>query len=159
MIRAVIKEELPVCLEVIHRSFQTVADEFGLTKENCPTNGAFMPVERLMDDYEKGMRMFALFHEGEMAGYMQLEQKGGDLVKLEKLAVLPQYRHLGFGKELLDFAKGKAKELGAGKLTLGMIDENTRLKNWYLANGFVSIETKVIPNLPFTVGYMECPLG
>ena len=44
MIRAVIKEELPVCLEVIHRSFQTVADEFGLTKENCPTNGAFMPV-------------------------------------------------------------------------------------------------------------------
>lgn len=106
MIRAVIKEELPVCLEVIHRSFQTVADEFGLTKENCPTNGAFMPVERLMDDYEKGMRMFALFHEGEMAGYMQLEQKGGDVVKLEKLAVLPQYRPPWLWKRAAGFREG-----------------------------------------------------
>ena len=159
MIHALTKEDLPVCLEVIHRSFQTVADEFGLTKENCPTNGAFIPLEQLMDDYEKGTLMFALFHEGEMAGYMQLDKKDGDEVKLKKLAVLPQYRHLGFGKELLDFAKGKAKELGAGKLTLGMIDENIRLKNWYFANGFVLVETKVIPSLPFTVGYMECPLG
>ena len=159
MIRAVNKNELPICLEVIRQSFQTVADEFGLTKENCPTNGAFMSVEQLIDDYENGKLMFALFHKDEMAGYMQLEQKDGDTVKLKKLAVLPQYRHLGYGKDLLDFAKGKAKELGAGKLTLGMIDENTRLKNWYMANGFVSVETKIIPSLPFTVGYMECPLG
>gem|GEM_PF-6140378 len=28
--------QLNTCLDIIHKSFQTVADEMGLTKENCP---------------------------------------------------------------------------------------------------------------------------
>jgi len=34
-------EELNLSVDVIRNSFCTVADEFGLTVENCPTNAAF----------------------------------------------------------------------------------------------------------------------
>ena len=36
--------ELPECLEVIHQSFRTVAEEFGLTQENCPKHTSFIPL-------------------------------------------------------------------------------------------------------------------
>lgn len=39
-------------------SFLTVAEEFGLTEENCSTNGAFIKRERLVFEREKGNLMF-----------------------------------------------------------------------------------------------------
>ena len=36
-------EQLPICLDIIHKSFQTVADDLHLTRENCPGHTAFMP--------------------------------------------------------------------------------------------------------------------
>ena len=69
MIREVGKSELRECLDVIHQSFATVADEFGLTAESCPTNGAFMPLERLESNVAEGSLRFCL-HTGirDMAG-------------------------------------------------------------------------------------------
>ena len=42
------KEQLNTCLEIINKSFITVADEFGLTEENCPNHTAFMPIDKLI---------------------------------------------------------------------------------------------------------------
>ncbi len=36
-----------------------------------------------------------------------------------------------------------------------IIEENTVLKNWYIANGFVHTGTKKFDHLPFTTGYLE----
>ena len=35
-------------------------------------------------------------------------------------------------------------------------EENIKLKNWYVANGFIHTGTKQFNHLPFTVGFMEC---
>lgn len=40
-----LKEQLNICLEIIHKSFITVADEFGLTEKNCPNHTEFMSAE------------------------------------------------------------------------------------------------------------------
>lgn len=40
--------ELCECLEVIHQSFETVAEEFGLTRENCPRHASFIPLSFLV---------------------------------------------------------------------------------------------------------------
>ena len=57
--------QLDRCAEVIRESFLTVANDFGLTPENCPTNGAFLKTERLAAELEKGNRMYGLYSGGE----------------------------------------------------------------------------------------------
>ena len=47
VIRQVNKNELDECLKVIHQSFSTVAEQFGLTKENCPKHTSFIPLSFL----------------------------------------------------------------------------------------------------------------
>ena len=41
MIREIRREDIPECVRVIRRSFQTVVDEFGFTPENAPRFVAF----------------------------------------------------------------------------------------------------------------------
>ena len=159
MIRRVTESELPLCLRVIHEAFGTVAEEFGLTPDNCPTNGAFMPLTRLLEDYQKGDAMFVCLEGGAIAGFMQLSRRGQAVYELEKLAVLPEYRHRGYGKALLGFAKQEAAANGAARIHIGIIEENERLKRWYLANGFVHMGTRVFSHLPFTVGFLETACG
>lgn len=74
---------------------------------------------------------------------------------LDDIIILPEYRQNGYGKELLDFCKLKAKEFGASKIRLGMIDDNRLLRKWYEDNGFINVGYKKYAGAPFTVGNME----
>ncbi len=152
------EDELALCIAAIRAAFSTVANTFGLTEENCPTNAAFMKIDRLLYDRDKGNLMYALKADGVIAGFMQLEDKGEGRFELKNLAVVPEYCHQGFGKELLGFAKEKARQLGGSKISIGIIEENTVLKQWYEDNGFVHLGTKVLEHLPFTVGFMEAAI-
>jgi GNAT superfamily N-acetyltransferase len=152
-------EDLDTAVLLIRESFSTVAKQFGLTIENCPTNGAFMQNARLESDWRRGDFMFGLYHEATLAGFMQLEVKSPELIILQKLAVHPDYRRLGFGSALLDFAEMTAGDLKAKKIAIAIIEENTVLKKWYLYHGFTHTGTKIFEHLPFTVGFMEKEVG
>ena len=98
-----------------------------------------------------------MYENNQLVGYISVSksrEKVG-VYEIHNVAVLPEYRHMGYGKLLLDFCKSKVKEMGGSKITLGMIEENAVLKNWYVANGFVHRGTKIFEHLPFTVGFME----
>ena len=154
-IKEVEKSELKECLEVIHQSFETVGAEFGLTKENCPKHTSFIPLSFLETQKNWGWRMYALYAGEKMIGYMSLSKESGDTFELHNLAVLPAYRHHGFGKLLIDHAKDVVKALGGRVIKIGMIEESTVLKNWYIANGFIHTGTKKYEQLPFTSSYLE----
>ena len=98
------KEPLKECLNIIHKSFKTVADDFSLTKDNCPAHTAFMPLEKLEIQYAEGRAMFFYEKDDEKIGYFSLK-KNGNTAELDNLAVLPSSRHLGIGKEMVKFAK------------------------------------------------------
>ena len=155
MIYEVDKNELQECLDVIHQSFGTVAEQFGLTQENCPKHTSFMPLVFLETQMNWGWHMYALYAGKKMIGYMSLSKESDNAFELHNLAVLPEYRHKGFGKLLLDHAKDVVKSLGGNVIKIGMIEESTVLKNWYIANGFVHTGTKKYEHLPFTSGYLE----
>ena len=152
------KEDLDQYLDVIHRSFRTVAEDFGLTKENCPKHTSFIPIYFLTTQMDWGWNMFGLFHEDQPVGYMSLSKEGDCVYELHNLAVLPEFRHMGFGKQLLDHAKETVKAFGGNTIKIGIIEESTVLKAWYEQNGFVHIETNKFEHLPFTSGYLECSL-
>ena len=148
-------EQLIICLDIIHKSFQTVADEMNLTKDNCPSYTAFIPIEKLISQFEKNTPMFLYQYNGCFVGYFSLSIND-DGVELNNLAVLPVYRHLGIGKELVDYAITYSKNiLGANKIKIGIVEENTILKEWYEKIGFVLTGTKKFEHLPFNVGFME----
>lgn len=155
MIYEVEKEELRECLEVIHQSFRTVAEQFGLTQENCPKHTSFIPLSFLETQMSWGWHMYALYAGKKIIGYMSLSNEGGDVFELHNLAVLPEYRHNGFGKLLLDHVKDVVKSLGDKTIKIGIIEKSTVLKNWYIANGFAHTGTKKFDHLPFTSGYFE----
>ncbi len=154
-IRNVRVDELDTFADLLRRSFATVAVDFELTEQNCPTNGAFIQTERLLADWNRGNVMVGLFADGQPAGFAQLAQKDAAVFELSKLAVLPQFRHEGYGAQLLEWARGTVRDKGGDKITIGIIEENTVLKSWYLSHGFVHTGTRVFPHLPFTVGFME----
>lgn len=148
--------ELCECLEVIRQSFETVAEEFGLTRENCPRHTSFIPLSFLKAQMNWGWHMNALYAGKKIIGYMSLSKEEEEGVfELHNLSVLPDYRHNGFGKMLLDHAKETVKALGGNTIKIGIIEESGVLKNWYIVNGFVHVGAKKFDHLPFTSGYLE----
>ena len=166
MIRRIEKNELPICLDFIHLCFSTVAEKFGLTKENCSGHNAFMPIEKLENFWNWGFMMIGLFEENqneenELVGYFSISKdpEKKDIWMLHNLCVKPQKRKQGYGKQLLDFAKEKVRDLGGKILFLDFINDYTELKEWYLKNGFKFKGTAKYEHLPFTVGLAECFVG
>lgn len=147
--------ELESALRIIRNSFATVADEFHLTKENCPGYTAFITLEKLKIKYDSGDRMYMYTLDSVPVGVFSLKQLDYETWELDHLAVLPEYRHRGIGKELLEFAEKTIQVQNGKLLKIGIMEENVKLKQWYMRNGFLSTGTKCFAHLPFTVGSME----
>ena len=142
--------------EVIRASFATVAKDLGLTEQNCPQYVGFVTtVERLQTHHNWGWLVYGLYENERIAGYVSISKDTERAYEIHNLAVLPDCRHKGYGKLLLDFSIKKITELGGDMVNIGIVEENTVLKNWYTAYGFVHVGTKKIEHLPFTSGYME----
>ncbi len=152
------KEQLNICLEIIRDSFITVASEFGLTEKNCPSHTAFITMNKLKMQFDDGRPMFLFYRDEIPVGYFSLAKCSDEEWELNNLAVLPEYRHLGIGKEMVDYAVEMVKNYGGNKISIGIIEENVTLKEWYLKLGFNHISTRKFEHLPFTVELMELNL-
>ena len=160
-IQQIQENQLEECLELIHKSFATVATKLNLTQENCPGHTSFMPMEKLRTFWSWGFLMFGLFDNSQkLCGYFSLSKvpERENVVSIHNLCVLPELRNKGYGKLLLDFAKEKSKELSAEILFVDFIEEHTQLKNWYIKNDFSHTGTEKYDHLPFTVGKAEYKL-
>lgn len=147
--------DLQECVKVINKSFATVASKFNLSEKNCPRHPSFMKIETLQKRFTDGYQMYGLYEQEKLVGYVSLSIDENNAAELHNLAVLPEYRHKGYGKRLLDHCEKKAKEMGCNKIKIDIIEENKILKDWYLKNGFIHLFTKKFDHLPFTVGFME----
>ena len=148
------EHEFKNSLAVIRDSFKTVAVEFQLTRDNCPTHPSLMTLDRLLE-LEKKARFFGLFADDAQVGFVAIEKADDSLYYMEQLAILPEYRHKGYGKKLVEFVLDYVKRNKGKKVSLGMIDESAVLKDWYLQLGFKETRTKNFEHLPFTVCFME----
>ncbi len=156
MIREVLHEDIPACVRLIKQSFKTVADEFGFTVENAPRFTAFATdEERLLRQMDEEHRpMFVYEEDGVLCGYYSLLMQENNECELNNLAVLPEYRHCGIGKKLLEHAYESAKNQGCKIINIGIVEENQQLRKWYEQNGAVHVGTKKYDFFPFTCGYM-----
>ena len=102
-IKQINKNQLEECLEVIHKSFATVAKQFGFTQENCPGHTSFMPLEKLQRFYDWGFLMYGLFddinskNQDKIWGYISLSKvpERENVISIHNLCVLPELRNKG----------------------------------------------------------------
>lgn len=158
MIQKVNKQDNFAALaKLLNEAFATVAKEFGLTKENSPTNNAFITGEELKSQLTENREFYVYKENTHLAGFIAIEKSSStpDTFYIEKLAVIPEFRHLGVGLRLMDFASSRINELGGKRISIGLIDSNTRLKEWYAEQGYVVSGIKRFDHLPFDVCMME----
>ena len=157
MIREVRRDEIPVCATLIKKSFMTVANEYGITEENAPRFTAYATTnERLFWQMETEHRPMYVFEEdGELCGYYSLLIMENNECELNNLAVLPEYRHKGIGKQLLEHSYSVAKSKGCRVMNIGIVEENKKLRKWYEDNGAIHLGTHKFDFFPFTCGYLK----
>jgi ribosomal protein S18 acetylase RimI-like enzyme len=133
-------DQLEVCVFIIQQSFKTVAQEFHLTKENCPGHTSFMTIEKIKKQFDAKRLMFLYVTGNKYVGYFSLNKRGEKSYELDNLAVLPNYRNLGIGKAMVQYAKKFVSDTYNGnQLKIGIIEENIVLKEWYQELVYLSL--------------------
>ena len=159
MIKEIDKSEIAECVNVIRKSFLTVADELGFTIENAPRFTAFATTEeRLFYQLEYEHRLMMAYYDdgdGRILGYYSLMFLENSECELSNLCVLPEFRHKKIGEALLDDAMSRARNKGCKKMKIGIVEENKKLRKWYEAHGFIHTHAEKFDFFPFTCGYME----
>jgi len=153
LIKPMTDEFLHEYANVVRSSFATVAKEFGYT--DSPEFTTSITNELLTEKTVKGYYPFGACVDDKIVGFVSITDKGDGVYEMAKLTVLPEFRHLGYGKALLDFCKQKVCGLGGQKIVINLMEDDIRLKNWYLANSFVHKSATMHDHIPFLVGYME----
>lgn len=144
---------------VVRNAFRTVALDFELTRENNSTHPSFITTGWLREDRNRGVRFFGMFLGERQIGFIAVEKVDTTLYYIERLAVLPQYRHRGYGERLMKFAFEYIRANGGTKVSIGIINKQTVLKNWYTGLGFQETSIREFAHLPFTVCFMERDIG
>ncbi|WP_371804593.1 GNAT family N-acetyltransferase [Candidatus Lokiarchaeum ossiferum] len=157
MIRAInSNDELKLLVPIIQKANLTVANEFNLTIQNAPTNPAFITEFYFFEGMEqKKHQYFGYFINQRIVGCLAIRLISEKSYGIDRLAVLPEFRHQGFGEMLIQHVENHIKSLGGKKILIGIIFENKLLLNWYLKLRFILTGTKKFDHLPFTVGFME----
>ncbi len=158
IIRDANETDIDVLVSILRESFRDVAERFELTVENCPKNLAFCTDQRIKGDVERGLSYHILEHDHEPCGCVALEKASPDVCYLERLAVLPEHRRKGCGKTLVEYLFDIAAGNGSQRVEIGIIAEDTKLRNWYGKFGFVLKGTKTFDHLPFVVAFMSAEI-
>ncbi|HET6451636.1 MAG TPA: GNAT family N-acetyltransferase [Spirochaetia bacterium] len=155
------EQELTECVALLRAAFATVAMEFGLTEKSAPSNAAFTTLDNLRAHLQHGMLMYGMSDGASMVGCVAIKQSKSDqlVFYIERLAVLPEHRHQGTGGQLLTFAMDTIRQCGGRTASIGVMDTNERLKEWYRSKGFAQHDCRRIPHLPFKVCFMSRELG
>jgi diamine N-acetyltransferase len=153
-------ESVEASAQVVAASFASVASDLHLTRENCPTHPSFITASDLARLGANPAVFFGLFDRAKrQIGFVALERASGSAYYLEKLAVVPECRHHGYGGLLMDRAVEYVRSQGARTISISIVDDNAVLKDWYLHYGFVETRTAAFPHLPFRVCFMEKTLA
>lgn len=155
LIREATLNDCDVIVKIIRDSFRDVARRFSLTQDNCPKHPSNCTSSWIDKDISRGVQYFILYVDERPIGCVGIESPTADVCYLERLSVLPEMRGKHFGIKLARHALECAAAKGAGKVGIGIIAEQTELKDWYKKLGFKEMQTKSFSHLPFNVCLME----
>ncbi|WDP92456.1 MAG: GNAT family N-acetyltransferase [Desulfobacter sp.] len=149
------REDAEIIAAVVRNANKDVAETFGLNAKNAAKHPSFCTEAWILSDMERGQAYFLAVEDGVVKGCVAFEQPDRDTAYLNRLAVLPEFRHCGIGAGLVHHIIGMAKEKQVKVLSIGIIARHTQLKEWYLGLGFRAAELLTFDHLPFDVLIMK----
>ncbi len=84
-IRTCDREDIGVLVKTIRDSFETVAERFGLNRENSPRHPSNCTAEWIQQEMDRGVQYFILESEGMVSGCVALESASSEVCYLERL--------------------------------------------------------------------------
>ena len=134
---------------ILNNAFMTVALEYKFTKENAPRHPAFLEPEAIEAQLHKGFNMYGYTVSNQTVGCVGYWCDSNSIYHIERLATLPEYRHLGIGKKLMGFVENKIRENGGKTAEVHVLDKNNLLIEWYKELGYTEIRIDELKLLPF----------
>jgi ribosomal protein S18 acetylase RimI-like enzyme len=140
---------------ILNCSFLTVAKTFGYTAEQVPSFPAFIESGVIVGQLQEGFRIFGAKIDNAVVGCVGYKAIDGTTSLIERLAVLPEYRHRGIGKYLLEYIENIINRNKGKFIELSIVDNNSVLKNWYKRLGYCELRIEEYPQLPFKVCVLQ----
>ncbi len=106
-------------------------------------------VEVLSAAIQNNTAFHLLYEEKNAVGFIGIVPKG-ELLRIEKIYLLPSTQGKGYGKQLIDYAAQEAKKLGLDTLELN-VNRSNNAYQFYLKQGFEVIQEVDIPYYEFTL--------
>jgi len=138
-----------IITDIINKAFMTVAVQFGFTKENVPYFPAFLGSNVIENQINNGLKMYGYQKNNQIIGCVGYSYYKDKIYFIERLATLPEYRHLGIGKKLIEYIENKIKEKGGKMAELHVVDKNIVLRDWYKKLNYAEIRIDEMKTLPF----------
>lgn len=144
---------------VLHAAFGTVTAEFGITAKNAPGHPAFMTPDMMLEGFrDKTVEFYVYEMDAQTVGTVAVTEHEGKY-QIERLAVLPEYRHSGAGRALMEHAEARIRALGGHEAGIAIVAGNLVLRRWYEKLGYRETRTVSYDHLPFMVTYMKKQLN
>jgi ribosomal protein S18 acetylase RimI-like enzyme len=142
-------DDSKVLTDIINKAFMTVAEQFNFSKENASGHPAFIGSDKMDKALSNGLKMFGYETEDKIVGCVGYSHNNRKNYLIERLATLPEYRHLGIGRKLMEFIENEIKNIGGKIAEVHVVDKNIILREWYRKLGYVEIRIDEIKTLPF----------
>ncbi len=149
------KKDADLLASLVRESNKDVAVLFGLNSRNAPKHPSFCKADWILSELERGQEYFLFTEDGLAKGCVAFEQPDENTAYLNRLSVLPEHRRKGIGTRLVNHILGYSKKKRVTLVSIGIIAEHTRLKEWYLKLGFQTGVIQKFEHLPFDVLYMQ----
>ena len=101
------------------------------------------PPAPMLRDYIEAVEMGVLWVAGEpVVGLISLVPESESTLSIENLAVLPTAQRSGIGRQLMEFAEHRARELGLRRLSLYTNEAMTENLTLYPHLGFAEVDRR-----------------
>ena len=127
--------------DILNKSFMTVAIQFNFTKETVERFPAFMESVVIDNQFKNGLKMYGYNINNKIvscAGYSFYKDK---VYLIERLGTLPEYRHKGIGRKLMEFIENIIRKNGGEIAEIHVVDINKILIKWYINMNYKQIRT------------------
>ena len=144
---------------ILNRAFMPLALQFNFTKETVPRFPAFIGPDVIEKQLGKGLEMFGFRIDEKTTACVGYSYYKDRIYFIERLATLPEYRHRGIGKALMEFAEQKIRECGGTQAEIHVVDRNELLIEWYRKLGYIQIRIDELSGKAGKMPFNSCVMN